>query len=108
MLFNGFPDLNIGNDWTHEQNIIDEFNYPNQSFNIGDEFTFRYFINDKPLYNPVLLNEGVSYEMKFLSTDNTKVYNLPYSAAISDDDTVVLNDYIPKEIKQSDIITDFD
>jgi hypothetical protein len=99
----GFPNLNSANDWTHTQSEAKVVSYPNQSFNVGDEFTFIYFVLDN---NTTLLNEGVDYSLKVLNSADTFIYNSPYASALTDDDTISLNEYIPKEIKQSDIITD--
>lgn len=100
----GFPDLNSSNDWTYTYSYTNTLNYPNIPFLIGDEFTLQYFIQDTNLINA--LNEGVDYSIQVLNTSDTYIKNDSYASALTDDDTVSLNEYIPKDIKQSDIITD--
>ena len=102
--FNTAPDLNVGNDWTVVNAFSSNLNFPSQFMLQSDSFTVDYFISPKGATNEIDSDyEGVSISIDTLTAS---LYNNPSSNVLTDDDIINLNEFIPKKIKQSDIITD--
>lgn len=113
-------DLLVGNDWTQEINDIIEFNFPAYSFLDTDVVTVDYYILDTNTSKKIVyantnssLNSakgiGVEFNVDVINTYagiDSGVYNGVNPSDITDGDTISINEYIPQNIKQSDIITD--
>ena len=109
-----------GNDWTEEFNVPVEFNFPAYSFLDTDVVTIEYYLIDnnttkKIVYAntssglPSAKGVGVDFTLdsvKNYASAEAGVFNGVNPSDITDGDSINLNEYIPQNIKQSDIITD--
>ena len=100
---NGYEDLTSANDWTTTSSSIITGNYTNIFLRENEEISIGYDINEYLNFTP--LNEGVDYDLKILQT-GSYIKNGVNASALSDGDTISLNEFIPKNIKQTDLITD--
>ena len=109
--------LNAANGYTDRSLFELDVNTPIKTFNAGDNVEVRYSVLD--IGNNVfadlnyteesvgvnnLTSVPTTFSLKGLTGSFLK--NTTGSAELTDGDTLVLNDFIPKEVKQSDLITD--
>ena len=99
----GYEDLNSSNNWTVTTVHSATGNYPNVFLNENEILKIGYDIGD--YNNPNPLNEGVDYELKILQA-GSYIKNGVNASALADGDNISLNEFIPKNIKQTDLITD--
>lgn len=115
----GNPAFYAGNGYSQSQNVTAQLNIPNLYLLDTDVITIEYSTSDtlNPLRrldytvestgNAPLTEVSVAYDLSAINTGGvTFIKNTTNTTALTDGDTVSLNEYIPKEIKQSDIITD--
>jgi len=106
--------FDAGNSWTVSQNAVVDINQTGLNLIAGDVITFDYrvFTFQFAKYTTsATLGAGSDVPVNFIvSVDNnnvtTSLFNTPLSGILTDDDSVVLNSFIPQDIKQSDLIDD--
>ena len=106
--------FDAGNSWNIVEDKKLSINYAGLKLNSGDEITFkaRIITNRAVRYNSTPVTSGganVPVDVTLKVTNNnvtTELYNTPLGGVLTDDDDVILNNYIPKDIKQSDLIND--
>jgi len=103
--------FNAGNSYTVDQSFSTNGVINSLSLNVGDVVDFKIRVNSNNIvsYKDTTALTGGSFVPINVTVSNpigSTFYNEPLSGYITDDDNVVIANYIPKDIKQSDFLND--
>ena len=108
--------LNSANDWTYTKNPSLIFNLGALSLLDTDVISIKYSIQDLSVSKNIAhkaqsatgqsMQDAIGVDFNVNVADTSVIYNGVNPSDITDGDNINLNEYIPKNIKQSDIITD--
>lgn len=108
--------FNSGNGYSITHNTAVVINRNNAVLEVGDTIQWKFRFRTVSAYNnyrdnnvaPVALTDNTQATIRIRITDkaNSYIMNEPLSTTVTDDDLIEVKNYIPKSIKQTDIIDD--